>query len=253
MNDLTSFHKRCIMHSFDRSASSYDYYSHLQYQVGLALIQDIKKQKIFFPIIADIGCGTGRLTTELDAHFLTNAIFPLDLSPKMIGQCQKKIFKHEGNCLIADFDALPFTTASIDLLFSNMTLQWSTDIAKTLVELLRCVTPGGFLAFTVFVDDTLEEFRNFLNINSFYASSFIDTTIKTLPVDRMVFLKNTFYQRFSHAWDFIDFFRKTGANYSFEKKKFSTIKKNYQKWIALNLRNEIMASFKITTCILRKL
>jgi len=43
----------------------------------------------------------------------------------------------------ADFDRLPFTNASFDLVLFNASFHYSSDYARTLAEARRCLRPGG--------------------------------------------------------------------------------------------------------------
>jgi malonyl-CoA O-methyltransferase len=61
--------------------------------------------------------------------------------------------------LCADLEALPLADDSVDLIHSNATLQWATDLDRTFAELRRVLRPGGLLMFTTFGPDTLMELR----------------------------------------------------------------------------------------------
>ena len=47
----------------------------------------------------------------------------------------------------------------MDLIWSNVTLQWAVDLPQTFVELQRVLRPGGLLMFSTFGPDTLKELR----------------------------------------------------------------------------------------------
>jgi malonyl-CoA O-methyltransferase len=59
----------------------------------------------------------------------------------------------------ADAAALPLGTASVDLVFSNLMLQWCNDPDAVFRECRRVLKPGGLLTFTTFGPDTLVELR----------------------------------------------------------------------------------------------
>lgn len=77
--------------------------------------------------------------------------------------------------ICADAEILPLIDAGIDLIYSNLTLQWCNDLEQTLWEFQRVMAPGGLLTFTTFGPDTLQELRSswsetdrFNHVNAFY-------------------------------------------------------------------------------------
>jgi malonyl-CoA O-methyltransferase len=61
--------------------------------------------------------------------------------------------------LNADARALPLVDASVDVLFSNLCLQWIDDLPALLDEFRRVLRPGAYLAISTFGPDTLHELR----------------------------------------------------------------------------------------------
>jgi malonyl-CoA O-methyltransferase len=59
----------------------------------------------------------------------------------------------------ADAHHLSLKSASVDLLFSNLMLQWCADPDQVFAELARVLKPGGLLTFTTLGPDTLRELR----------------------------------------------------------------------------------------------
>ncbi len=53
----------------------------------------------------------------------------------------------------------PSGMAAVDLMFSNLMLQWCDDLDGALREIRRVLAPGGFFAFSTFGPDTLRELR----------------------------------------------------------------------------------------------
>ncbi|MBU2823044.1 methyltransferase domain-containing protein, partial [Acidithiobacillus ferrooxidans] len=47
-----------------------------------------------------------------------------------------------------DAENLPLATASIDLLYANMSIQWCNDLDQVLREFARVLRPGGLLMFS---------------------------------------------------------------------------------------------------------
>jgi malonyl-CoA O-methyltransferase len=61
--------------------------------------------------------------------------------------------------LCADACALPLADRSIELIFSNLMLQWCDQPEAVLRELARVLVPGGLLLFSSFGPTTLAELR----------------------------------------------------------------------------------------------
>ena len=59
----------------------------------------------------------------------------------------------------ADARALPLADASVDVLFSNLCLQWVDDVPALFDEFRRVLRPKGYLAISTFGPDTLRELR----------------------------------------------------------------------------------------------
>jgi malonyl-CoA O-methyltransferase len=59
----------------------------------------------------------------------------------------------------ADMEALPLTSNSMDMLWSNLAVQWCNDLPATLVEFQRVLKVDGLLMFSTFGPDTLQEIR----------------------------------------------------------------------------------------------
>ncbi|HYQ71431.1 MAG TPA: methyltransferase domain-containing protein, partial [Gammaproteobacteria bacterium] len=87
-------------------------------------------------------------------------ITALDIAPAMLRHARNRGgWWRRPRCVCGDAEALPFGAASFDFIFSNLMLQWCTDLPATLRELRRVLAPGGLLMFTTLGPDTLGELR----------------------------------------------------------------------------------------------
>jgi malonyl-CoA O-methyltransferase len=59
----------------------------------------------------------------------------------------------------ADARALPVADASVDVLFSNLCIQWIDDVPALFAEFRRVLRPGAYIAMSTFGPDTLYELR----------------------------------------------------------------------------------------------
>lgn len=101
----------------------------------------------------DAGCGTGYALPLLQARYPQAQAFALDLAPAMLGQAGVQWPR-----IAADIEHLPLRSASIDLYWSSLTVQWC-ELARVLAEARRVLRPGGRLAVATLGDNTFHELR----------------------------------------------------------------------------------------------
>jgi malonyl-CoA O-methyltransferase len=73
-----------------------------------------------------------------------------------------------------DIEALPILPASMDLVWSNLALQWCNDLDAAFSEMHRVLRPEGLLMFSTFGPDTLMELRQATQNSHTHVSRFID-------------------------------------------------------------------------------
>jgi len=151
-NNQYRIDKQLARRAFDRAADTYDAVAELQYEIGDRMVERLDYIRQQPRRILDLGAGTG---------FFTAALL-------------KRYRKADARCVCADAESLPFADDSFDFIFSNLMLQWCTDLESTLLELRRVLAPGGLLMFTTFGPDTLMELRasweavdGYTHVNSF--------------------------------------------------------------------------------------
>lgn len=106
-----------------------------------------------FSVALDFGCGAGRLTRALSRHF--EGVVGIDVAGSMIRKA-RELNADIGNIEFVENDSARLDTiadASIDLVYSNMTLQHipAALAAGYVAEFLRVLAPGGVASFQ-FVD-----------------------------------------------------------------------------------------------------
>lgn len=99
----------------------------------------------------DFGCGVGRLSQALAAHF--QSVAGVDISPEMI-ELAGRYNRHPQRCryyLNASDDLKIFGPGSFDFIYSNITLQHMQPRYSRayMAEFLRLLTPGGVLVFQI--------------------------------------------------------------------------------------------------------
>jgi trans-aconitate 2-methyltransferase len=96
--------------------------------------------------VADVGCGTGRLTRELLARLPAGRLFAVDVSASMLAEASAHLSGTPGRWLLvrADATTLPFDRV-LDVAFSSATFHWIMDHDALFATLFRALKPGGRL------------------------------------------------------------------------------------------------------------
>uniref|UniRef100_A0A450TX76 Malonyl-[acyl-carrier protein] O-methyltransferase n=1 Tax=Candidatus Kentrum sp. FW TaxID=2126338 RepID=A0A450TX76_9GAMM len=153
--------KRKVRESFDRAAPRYDEIAELQRTIGDRLLAHLDPVQLQPDVVLDMGAGTGYCLLPLEERYPEARIVALDLAEIMLRETRTKNRTPEkGLFVCGDAEQLPLRDDSVDLLFSNVTVQWCNDLAGTCHEFARILRPGGLLVFSTFGPDTLWELRD---------------------------------------------------------------------------------------------
>ena len=154
-----SVNKRAVAQSFSRAACHYDQVAQVQKDVGRGLLSLLSRQQVNAQHGLDIGCGTGWLTLQLQPY--CQAITALDIAPGMLAYAKSQDKTGIINQYVcADVERLPFHTPDYDLVFSSYALQWCDDLPAVFEKMVGILRPGGYLVFSLPVQNTLCELKN---------------------------------------------------------------------------------------------
>jgi malonyl-CoA O-methyltransferase len=148
-----------IRRSFDRAAKTYDAAAVLHTEVRENLLQRLQLVRLVPGVVLDAGAGTGHASRALKRRYPKALVMALDSSPQMLQMAGKqqswlRPFARVG----ADAALLPLRDGSVDLIVSNLLLQWC-DPDAVFAEFRRVLRPSGLLSFSAFGPDTLRELR----------------------------------------------------------------------------------------------
>lgn len=159
--------KRQVRKAFNRAANGYDHSAVLQREVCNRMLErlDYIKQK---PVsVLDVGSGTGLGTRQLSERYPAARLIALDMAMSMLHVSRSrvswwhKLFDSDKcSYVCADAEALPLAKNSIELAWSNLTLQWCNDLPSAFSELYRVLKVEGLVMFSTFGPDTLRELRS---------------------------------------------------------------------------------------------
>jgi malonyl-CoA O-methyltransferase len=158
--------KKQVRRAFSRAAQDYDAAAVLQREVCTRMLERLGCIKLQPSRILDIGSGTGWGTRQLGERYPKADVTALDIAIGMLQLArgtsswwQKLFTGKRENFLCADVEALPIASNSVEMIWSNLALQWCNDLQATFVELQRVLKVDGLLIFSSFGVDTLKELR----------------------------------------------------------------------------------------------
>jgi malonyl-CoA O-methyltransferase len=147
--------------AFERASGRYESAAQLQEQVANELLTRVASFRFTPAVVLDLGAGTGRVTVELKRRYPRAQVLALDVSPGMLREARRhqKLWRRFAR-VCADAQRLPLKSASVDLIFSSLMLQWCQPLDAALAEARRVLKPGGFFAFSTLGPATLNELRH---------------------------------------------------------------------------------------------
>jgi malonyl-CoA O-methyltransferase len=169
-----------VRRSFERAAATYDGAAVLQREVGQRMAERLGFVRMQPATILDAGCGTGAALGELHARYPDARLIGVDLALSMARTARDRAGAAGASarsllgrvlgplapardlrpwCICGDVASLPIKAASVDLIWSNLTLQWVGDPQAVFAEFRRVLRTGGLVSFTTFGPDTLKELR----------------------------------------------------------------------------------------------
>ncbi len=144
-----------IAKTFGSASKSYDVSARLQRFSGKHLMPWLPNRNDL--TVLDLGSGTGFFTDLLAGSY--KKVIGLDFSKDMLHFAAQARDKHIS-WIQADAHKIPLQDNSIDLIYSNLVIQWCEPLDVAVDEMLRVLKPGGLIIFTTLVDGTLHELKS---------------------------------------------------------------------------------------------
>ncbi len=168
--DITArIDKRQMRRAFERAAYSYDQAAVLQREISQRLLERLDLVKLAPATVLDVGCGTGGGSRALARRYPKARVMGLDMAQTMLQAARQGdswwhhqwpfLYGNSPRYIGGDLEHLPLPSASVNLLYSNLALQWCDNLSAAFTEFRRVLMPGGLLMFTTFGPDTLRELR----------------------------------------------------------------------------------------------
>lgn len=175
--------KREVRRAFSRAAGDYDAAAVVQREVCKRMLENLDYVRLQPLRILDAGSGTGWGGRQLNERYPQAGIIALDIAMGMLEAARgtsswwQKLFGGSRQRFVcADMEDMPLATQSVEMVWSNLALQWCNDLSQTFRELHRVLQPEGLLMFSTFGPDTLKELRiAFDSVDDFsHVNRFVD-------------------------------------------------------------------------------
>ena len=169
-----------VRRTFERAAVTYDAAAVLQREVGARMAERLGIIRLAPGTILDAGCGTGEALGELRTRYSSARLIGLDFAFQMAQRARARstpaavdepslLARLLGSRAAAavvppdivcgDIGRLPLAAGCVDLVWSNLALQWVEVLPQAIGEFHRVLAVGGLLSFTTLGPDTLRELR----------------------------------------------------------------------------------------------
>ncbi len=160
------FDSRQVRRAFSRAAAGYDAAAALQAEVRTRLLDSLAYLDDTVPsVVLDVGSGTGHAAAAMRKRWPKAQVVAMDLALPMLRQARRQAgWWKPFPRVCADARALPLADASVDVIFSNLCLQWVEDLPGVFAGFRRVLRPGGMLLFSSFGPETLAELREAFSV-----------------------------------------------------------------------------------------
>ena len=151
---------RVVRRAFEHAAESFDAASVVHAEIRSRLIERLDVVRLDPTVVLDLGAATGHGSRALKTRYPRANVIALDLSTAMLREArrQQRLFRRFKR-VAGDAARLPLRSDSVDLVFSNLMLQWCSDPDAVFRETRRVLRQGGLLTFASLGPDSLRELR----------------------------------------------------------------------------------------------
>ena len=158
--ELFRLDRTAVRSAFDRASARYESAASLQARVERELLSRLESFQFTPQVVLDLGAGTGRASAQLKRRYPRARVIALDLSLGMLTEARRhqRLWRRFAR-VCADAQRLPLAAASVNLVVSNLMLQWCQPLDAAFAEVRRVLRPEGFFAFSTFGPATLQELR----------------------------------------------------------------------------------------------
>ncbi|WP_119343175.1 methyltransferase domain-containing protein [Facilibium subflavum] len=207
-----------IAKRFNQSLKSYPVEAHVQQSVFDLLLQKLSPKAFNNSTILELGCGDGRLSFRLLKALKASSIDAVDCADLCISVAKKYLQDPTYQKVNAHFYCLDFDyelhqlQKKYQLIFANMSLQWSRDFNALLKQLADKLADNGHLCFSMPLAGTFTELSSHFRINDFYTHETIKQFLAELGFVIQSAEKKYYQLSFATARAQLKHIKQTGVN-----------------------------------------
>jgi len=164
-----SIDRRLARQRFGRHAADADAAGFLAREVARRMAERLVYIRYEPKRVLDLGCGHGRDFTLLGERWPESERLGIDFAAPLLqlargerGFLQRLLGsarRADPRLICADAEALPLKHSSVQMIWSNLMLNWLHDPMPAIREMHRVLEVGGMLMFSTLGPDTLKELR----------------------------------------------------------------------------------------------
>jgi ubiquinone/menaquinone biosynthesis C-methylase UbiE len=113
------------------------------------LLRLIPQPRASYPVVVDVGCGSGYSLPKLAQRFAPQQLIGVDIDPEMLAAAGEEAARAGVRVRLIESSStrIPLPDGSADLLFCHQTFHHLVEQEAALAEFLRVLKPGGVLLF----------------------------------------------------------------------------------------------------------
>jgi len=113
------------------------------------LLRLIPERRNSYPVVVDVGCGSGYSLPKLAQRFAPQQLIGVDIDPEMLRAAGEEAARARVAVRLVESSStrIPLPDGSADLLFCHQTFHHLVEQEAALAEFLRVLKPGGVLLF----------------------------------------------------------------------------------------------------------
>lgn len=218
-------HEQRVAAAFNQAASTYHQHSDIQINAGDHLIQQLLNINNRFSHVIDAGCGTGHTTLSLANSITYQSFSAIDIADDLLHQASQQ--SNDIQYTHADFNNISASNAGCDLIFSNLALHWSHDLAHTFRVMYDALHDSGLLAFSIPLTGTFTEIEHSLSIQDFSSHTDILKLLSDAGFHPISTEVQMYQKEFSDSLSALRYLKLTGTHYVRERRHRSLHGKSF--------------------------